>query len=245
MSSASLGSAVEKLVSPAEPGVVDRDASQLPIAGLTNLSTCDWPGRLVTTVFVQGCPWRCGYCHNPDLIDSRTPGSIRWQAVRAHLEQRRGLLDGVVFSGGEPTRAAQLPAAMAEVRERGFLVGLHTSGAYPHRLQDVLSMAHWVGLDIKGLPEQYPRITGRQNAARRAFDSLDRLLNSGVDCEVRITVDPRYHSVEAVTDLLARLRQRGTPNVVLQAARMGTPASSATSEALLDQVAVCTEVLRR
>ncbi len=221
------------------------DASLLPIAGLTSLSTCDWPGRLVATVFVQGCPWRCGYCHNPDLIDPRTPASIQWQAVGEHLQQRSGLLDGVVFSGGEPTRAPQLPAAMAEVRERGYLVGLHTSGAYPRRLRELLGLVNWVGLDIKGLPQQYPAITGRQNSAQRAFDSLDRVLDAGVDYEVRITVDPRYHSAEAVTELLAQLQQRGASNLVLQPVRIGTPASSAAADALLDQVALSPGVLRR
>lgn len=134
---------------------------------------------------------------------------------------------------------------MAEVRERGFLVGLHTSGAYPQRLQETLGLVNWVGLDIKGLPEQYPAITGRHNAAQRAFDSLGRLLDSGVDYEVRITVDPRFHSVEAVTELLAQLRQRGASNLVLQAVRIGMPASSAASEALLDQVSLLPGTSRR
>lgn len=134
---------------------------------------------------------------------------------------------------------------MAEVRERGFLVGLHTSGAYPQRLQETLGLVNWVGLDIKGLPEQYAEITGRHNAAQRAFDSLDRLLDSGVDYEVRITVDPRFHSVEAVTELLAQLRQRGASNLVLQAVRIGMPASSAASEALLDQVSLLPGASRR
>ncbi len=221
------------------------DAVALPVAGFTRLSSCDWPGRLVATVFVQGCPWRCGYCHNPDLIDPRTPATSRWQAVRAHLQQRSGLLDGVVFSGGEPTRAPQLVAAMSEVRERGYLVGLHTSGAYPRRLRDVLGLVNWVGLDIKGLPQQYPAITGRQNSAQRAFASLDLVLDSGVDYEARITVDPRHHSAESVTELLAVLQQRGASNLVLQPVRSGAPASSAPADALLDQVVVLPGVSRR
>lgn len=134
---------------------------------------------------------------------------------------------------------------MAEARERGYLVGLHTSGAYPRRLRDVLGLVNWVGLDIKGLPQQYPAITGRQNSAQRAFDSLDLVLDSGVDYEVRITVDPRHHSAESVTELLAVLQQRGASNLVLQPVRSGAPASSAPADALLDQVVVLPGVSRR
>ncbi|MDR2380980.1 MAG: hypothetical protein LBE08_07380, partial [Bifidobacteriaceae bacterium] len=68
-------------------------ADGLLIAGLAKLSTCDWPGRLVATVFLQGCPWRCGYCQNPGLIDCRAPGQLAWEDVVGWLERRRGLLD--------------------------------------------------------------------------------------------------------------------------------------------------------
>lgn len=246
MSGAAPGSADARPAGSAEPDQEDRsDASALPIAGLSRLSSCDWPGRLVATVFVQGCPWRCGYCHNQDLIDPRTPGAIRWSAVTHHLDRRRGLLDGVVFSGGEPTRAPQLAAAMAEVRERGYLVGLHTSGAYPHRLPELLGLVNWVGLDIKGLPQQYLAITERRQAAQQAFDSLDRVLNSGVDYEVRITVDPRYHDAATVTELLVQLQQRGASTVVLQPVRRDRAGATAAAVALLDQVAVPAGVSRR
>ena len=106
-------------------------ATDLAVAGLTPLSTCDWPGQLVATVFLQGCPLACTYCHNPLLIDPRAPGTVPWADVADLLERRRGLLDGVVFSGGEPTRQHALRAAMLEVRSLGYRVGLHTAGTYP------------------------------------------------------------------------------------------------------------------
>ena len=124
-------------------------ADSLAIAGLVPLSTCDWPGKLVATVFLQGCPWQCTYCHNPDLISPRTPGQVPFERVRELLAKRRGLLDGVVFSGGEPTRQRALGSAMREVRELGFGVGLHTGGSYPARLREVIGLVDWVGIDIK------------------------------------------------------------------------------------------------
>ncbi|NNH09134.1 radical SAM protein, partial [Cellulomonas fimi] len=92
-------------------------ADGLAIAGLTPLSSCDWPGRLVATAFLQGCPWRCTYCHNAAILDPRTPGVVPWSDVRDLLDRRRGLLDGVVFSGGEPTRQAGLVDAARQVRD--------------------------------------------------------------------------------------------------------------------------------
>ncbi|HAM44680.1 MAG TPA: anaerobic ribonucleoside-triphosphate reductase activating protein [Propionibacteriaceae bacterium] len=217
----------------------------LPVAGLTRLSSCDWPGRLVATVFVQGCPWRCTYCHNPDLIDPRTPGVIDFSEVIQHLEQRHGLLDGVVFTGGEPTGAPSLPAAIAEVVDRGFPVGLHTSGAHPARLTAVLDLVSWVGLDIKGLPQEYPAITGRPRAGQQAYDSLGQVLASGVDYEVRVTADPAHHTADGLTELVAMLRQRGVTNLVLQPVRFGAEASTAAADALLDQIGLPSGVSRR
>lgn len=217
----------------------------MPIAGLTRLSSCDWPGRLVATVFVQGCPWRCSYCHNPDLIDLRTPGVTPWSRVRQHLEQRRGLLDGVVFTGGEPTVAPSLAAAMTEVVDQGFQVGLHTSGAYPTRLPDLLGLASWVGLDIKGLPGEYPAITGRSRAGQQAYDSLDCVLASGIDYEVRVTVDPAHHTADGLAELVAMLQQRGVANLVLQPVRVGAASSTAAADALLDRLDLPEGVSRR
>ena len=103
-------------------------ASDLQIAGLTPMSSVDWPGKFVATVFAQGCPWACPYCHNQAIIDPKIPGVVSWESVEELLGRRRGLLDGVVFSGGEATRQLAVLPAMQRVRELGFEVGLHTAG---------------------------------------------------------------------------------------------------------------------
>lgn len=147
-------------IDPAGTRTIGAGADGLAIADLTPLSTCDWSGRLVATAFLQGCPWRCGYCHNPDLLDPGIAGRVPWARVRDLLRRRRGLIDAVVFAGGEPTRQAALACAVDEVRAAGFAVGLHTAGAYPSRLAGLLPQLDWVGLDIKALPEQYGAVTG-------------------------------------------------------------------------------------
>ncbi len=203
--------------------VLNDDADGLQIAGLTSLSTCDWPGRLVATVFLQGCPWSCTYCHNPELIDPRTPGVVPWTQVRDLLSRRAGLLDGLVFSGGEPTRQPMLGAAMREVKEAGFGVGLHTSGAYPRRLAAVLGLVDWVGLDIKAPADLYEAITGVGRSAHAAFESLRLVLDAGVPVQVRTTVDPTVLDEEDVARLGRVLRHLGVHDHVRQEVRaLGT-----------------------
>ena len=187
---------------------------ELAIAGLTPLSSCDWPGRLVATAFLQGCPWRCTYCHNAAILDPRAPGQVPWRDVLELLARRHGLLDGLVFSGGEPTRQRALVAAAAQVREAGFGVGLHTSGAYPSRLPALLPLVDWVGVDVKAPARLYRAITrvgGPTTSADATFASLRLVLASGVDVEVRTTVDPTVlgpDDVAELTDVLAGLGVR-------------------------------------
>ncbi|WP_127841427.1 anaerobic ribonucleoside-triphosphate reductase activating protein [Actinomyces wuliandei] len=157
-----------------------RRADDLVIAGLVPLSTVDWPDHLTATVFTQGCPWDCTYCHNQALIPTQAPGLVAWQEVRDLLARRAGLLDGVVLTGGEPLRQDALAAAAAEVRGAGFAVGLHTAGAYPRRLRDLVrrGLLDWVGLDVKALPEHYREVVGRPHAGARAWESLRVLLEA-------------------------------------------------------------------
>ncbi|WP_448062175.1 anaerobic ribonucleoside-triphosphate reductase activating protein [Cellulomonas hominis] len=194
-------------------------ADALAIAGLVPLSTVDWPGRLVATVFLQGCPWQCTYCHNQAILDPRTPGTVPWARVRDLVSRRHGLLDGVVFSGGEPTRQPALVPAMREVRAAGMAVGLHTGGAYPTRLAAALPYVDWVGLDVKAPADLYRAITGVASSADRAFRSLRLVLDSGVDVQVRTTVDPTVLSAADVARLTETLRGLGVREHVLQEVR--------------------------
>ncbi|WP_083259871.1 anaerobic ribonucleoside-triphosphate reductase activating protein [Cellulosimicrobium cellulans] len=179
------------------------------------ISTVDWPGVLAATVSTQGCPWRCASCHGPGLQDVLAPGTsatsdaMDWPGVVAWLRHRRALLDGVVLSGGEPTLHAGLPDAVAEVRSLGLGIGLLTSGVWPARLARLLPLVDWVGLEVKHLPSRYAATTGSASSARRAFESLAVLLRSGVDHEVRTTVDPVAHTRADLLALGEHLRSLG------------------------------------
>jgi len=197
----------------------DVTRAHLRVGGLTPLTTIDYPGELAAVVFCQGCPWRCTYCHNEHLWSPHGDNEMPWVDVLAFLARRRGLLDAVVFSGGEPTLQSALPDAIAEVRSLGFRIGLHTAGPYPQRLARVLPLVDWVGLDIKADPADYPALTGLPRSGEQAWRSLELLLASGVPYEVRVTVDDHHLPAYRVDDLLGRLRDAGVEQVALQLCR--------------------------
>ena len=183
--------------------------ADIRVGGLERLSLCDWPGELVATVFLQGCPWSCGYCHNPHLIPAQAETGLDWGAVLGFLHARRGLLDGVVFSGGEPTLQTALPHAIQEVRDMGFRIGLHTGGAYPTRLAAVLPLVDWVGFDVKAPFDDYADTTAVPGSGARARESLALLLASGVDHEVRTTVHPALLDDAALARMQVELDAMG------------------------------------
>ena len=198
----------------------------LQIAGLVPMSTVDWPGKFVASLFLQGCPWACPYCHNSAIIDPRIPGVVAWSSLEELLARRRGLLDGVVFSGGEATRQIALASGMARVRELGFAVGLHTAGPYPGRLGALLDegLVDWVGIDLKAMPDHYEAVAGRVGAGEKAWSSLEILLaHPDVDHEVRLTVYP--DGPRDGLDVARAARDLGVRCFALQQAReVGTPA---------------------
>lgn len=199
-----------------------RPRPPLRVGGLTPFTSIDYPGKLSAVVFVQGCPWRCGYCHNPHLQPRGGAGGPAWTEVLDWLRRRVGLLDAVVFSGGEPTVDPALAAAMAESRALGLAVGLHSAGTHPRRLHEVLPQADWVGLDIKAPlddPAAYERTTGIAGAAQAVRRSLRALLAAGVAHELRTTAHPALLDDDALLRLADGLAGEGATHYALQVAR--------------------------
>lgn len=169
------------------------------------MTTIDYPERLAAVVFCQGCPLRCRYCHNPELMPRYGRELTPWTEIRDFLQQRRGLLDAVVFSGGEPTQQPALAAAMREVKSLGYQIGLHTAGVYPQRLKQLLPLLDWVGLDIKALPEAYPALTGMPGSGLLAWQSAQMLIASGIPHELRTTHHPALMQATEKRALQSRL----------------------------------------
>ena len=198
------------MTSPSPERVID-------IGGLLPLSTTDYPGGVpAAVVFLQGCPWRCAYCHNPSLQPRHLASTLPWSRVEHFLEKRRGQLHAVVLSGGEPTLHAALGLVVDRVRDLGYKVGLHTAGIYPRRLDSVLPRLDWVGFDVKARFDDYARVTGRSIGGDAADESLQLLLDAGVDHEVRLTWHPGLFAPDALLEIANGLARRGVRNFALQ-----------------------------
>ncbi len=208
--------------------------SSLRVGGLQRFTTVDFPGRISAVVFCRGCAWACRYCHNADLQGfQRQPNDLSWEEVTKFLRNRRGLLDAVVFSGGEPTAQAELPLAIQECRELGYAIGIHSAGIYPERLAQVLPLVDWVGFDLKApLDERYDRITLVRESARAVRQSLAYLKASGVKCQIRTTHHPLLLSSSDLEEMRDEMRGRGLPEPVIQRFRpQGCADTLLTSEA--------------
>lgn len=192
---------------------------ELVVGGLIKLSTIDYPDMLSAVVFCQGCPWRCSYCHNQELLPVTGNEHINWHEIIEFLKQRKGLLDAVVFSGGEPTLQPGLVSAIQQVRALGFKIGLHSAGYSPRLLHSILSLIDWIGLDIKTVPADYPRLTGALNSGWQAWESAVLVIESGVYYEIRITAHPALLDVPTLESTIRQLRNIGARNIVVQECR--------------------------
>ena len=201
----------------------------LQVGGFQPLTTIDYPGELAAVIFCQGCPWRCSYCQNIDLLARKKSTDYSWGQIVEFLQRRVGLLDAVVFSGGEPTLQRDLALAIEEVAAMGFKVGLHSAGCYPQRLEALLPLIDWIGLDIKALPENYPDLTGVPDSGKRAWESLALLLaQPNIDYEVRVTVDALLAGRDRLKGLVLVLSDAGVEHLVLQNCHLdGVPQSTA------------------
>lgn len=195
---------------------VKLSSCDLKVGGITAFSTSDYPGKFALVIFVQGCPWRCRYCHNPHLQTRTASGNLSWPEILMLLKRRVGLIDAVVFSGGEATIDPDLGKAIAQVKQLGFAIGLHSACIYPRQLQKILPSLDWIGFDIKAPFERYAAITGVADSGRYAHACTEMILASGIDYECRTTIHPALLSEYEIMDLALHLSQMGVANYVLQ-----------------------------
>lgn len=168
----------------------------MKIHGLQKMTLLDFPGRVACTVFLAGCDFRCPFCHNSDLLDAGAPAEMDDAALLAFLEKRRGLLDGVAFTGGEPLLRPELPELLRKIRALGYPVKLDTNGNHPAKLKAVVDegLVDYVAMDVKNAPERYADTVGLEAFdISRVQESLDFLLSGAVDYELRTTVVDELH----------------------------------------------------
>lgn len=180
------------------------------IGGLQKTSLLDFPEKIAAIVFTMGCNFRCGYCHNPELIN----GEAKIEEVFEFLKTRQGKLDGVVITGGEPCLQKDLPEFIKQVKELGFAVKLDTNGSFPEMLEKVLPDLDYVAMDIKAPLEKYSQIVNVDVDTLKILKSIEVLKNGGVDYEFRTTVLKSQLSFEDF-EKIGQLIQ-GAPRYYLQ-----------------------------
>ena len=186
------------------------------IAGFVPFTTIDYPDHLAAVVFFQGCPLKCPYCHNPDLQDFTKTGTQEWEDILIFLKRRRGLLDAVVLSGGEPLMQPDITTKAKQAKALGLKVGVHTSGAYPDQLKALLPYIDWVGLDVKAPWKKYGYISPMAGLPKAVQECVKMLIDQGKAFEARTTADPRFLTLEDVETIATDLHKKGVKNFALQ-----------------------------
>ena len=175
----------------------------MKIYGLQKTTLVDYPGHVATTLFTGGCNFRCPYCHNGDLVtglDNIEPYAI--EDIFSHLQKRKGVLDGVVISGGEPTLQADLPDFIRQIKELGYLIKLDTNGTNPAMLRSLVEegLVDYVAMDIKHSRAKYASISHAADDSLEAIAaSVDYLKEGHVDYEFRTTLCKELHKETDMT----------------------------------------------
>lgn len=167
----------------------------MTIGGLQKTTLIDYPGKIAATVFLTGCNFRCPWCYSGELV---LPEKIKEQPKISEkeffdfLKQRKGLLEGTVLCGGEPTLNKDLPRFVRKIKKMGYAVKIDTNGSNPAMLKDLIDkkLIDYVAMDVKAPKEKYEKIVGRKVNIKNIDKSISLLKEGRVDCEFRTTVVP-------------------------------------------------------
>lgn len=174
------------------------------IGGLQKLTLLDYPSKVAATVFLSGCNFRCPFCHNADLVLApNASSSIDEEDLDRFLNKRRGVLDGICVTGGEPLAQAETPDLLKKIKSYGFLVKLDTNGSFPDALSRVIeeNLADYIAMDVKNAPARYAETIGIPRFdLTPIFRSVELLKRGGVPYEFRTTAVAEYHDEQSVRE---------------------------------------------
>ena len=176
----------------------------MEIGGLQKMTLLDYPGKVACTVFLSGCNFRCPYCHNSALVlPGRMGSGISQEELLEFLDRRKGKLDGVCITGGEPTVHRDLPELIEKIRQKGFLVKLDTNGSNPSMLEALIreKKIDYVAMDVKNSPERYGWTCGNSGILEGVQESVEILKQDAIDYEFRTTVCKPFHDAESMASL--------------------------------------------
>ncbi len=184
------------------------------ISGLQKMTLLDYPGRVACTVFLQGCNFRCPFCHNSGLLGAAQTDTVATEALLEFLRKRSGMLDGVCITGGEPTLQADLPQLLRQIKALGYAIKLDTNGSQPTMLKHLIreNLIDYVAMDIKNCPDRYAETIGDFQFPAQIERSIVFLTEGTVDYEFRTTVVDELHTEENISAMgqwLAQLAPKG------------------------------------
>lgn len=182
----------------------------MKIAGLQHVTLIDFPGHIACTIFTQGCNFRCPYCHNPELLPNESTSEyIDEDYFWNFLENRKGKLDGVCITGGEPTLQKDLVEFINKIVKLGFKVKLDSNGTDPITLKTLIAqkLIDYIAMDIKGPKVKYDKISQTQNIYPVISQSIKLIMESGVDYEFRTTVPREMLSIDDLKQISKELKR--------------------------------------
>ena len=171
----------------------------MKIEALQKLTLLDYPGKMAATVFTYGCNLRCPFCHNALLVTEESEGGIDAEEVLSFLSKRKGMLEGVCVTGGEPLLQPDIEDFLKAIKGMGFMVKLDTNGTFPKKLKNVVrkGLVDYVAMDVKNCRDKYALTSGKTCMDLSAVDESIRFLLSGeVEVEFRTTVVKNFHTEE-------------------------------------------------
>lgn len=176
------------------------------ILGLQKTTLLDYPGCVAATIFLGGCNMRCPFCHNMNLViaDSTTVKAYTVDDIISFLEKRKGVLDGVCITGGEPTLYSDLPELIRQIKALSYKVKLDTNGTNPDMLNSLIAdkLIDYVAMDIKSSLKEYPTVCGVDDIdIERINRSIHILRSSDIDHEFRTTLISEYHTQAVIQDI--------------------------------------------
>lgn len=175
----------------------------MQIAGLQKMTLLDYPEKVACTVFLPGCNFRCPFCHNGHLLE-RPEDCMDASSLLEFLKKRRGILDGVCVTGGEPTLHPELPSLLAEIKALGYCVKLDTNGSHPEVLRSLVEtgLVDYVAMDAKNSPDRYAETVGVSHLDMAPLEeSLRYLISGNVDYELRTTLVDPLHNAQSILEM--------------------------------------------
>lgn len=177
----------------------------MKICGFQKMTMLDYPGKVACTVFTGGCNFRCPFCHNAMLVTDIDESAVYSEdEILSYLNKRKGIIDGVCITGGEPLLQKDIGDFLTKVKATGMPVKLDTNGSYPDKLKELVSqgLVDYVAMDIKNSKEKYPLTVGLPGYdIDKIEESVEFLMSDAVDYEFRTTVVREFHTAEDIVEI--------------------------------------------